>query len=67
MSQPLGVLVGAGCAALVVAGFTGLALYVLARGVADAWEFRPGFRAAVPWLLVALVIAVVIAAAAYID
>jgi hypothetical protein len=67
VSQPVGVLIGAGLAALAVTGFAAVALYVLALGLRDAVEFRPRVRAAVPWLLVALAIAAVIAAAAYID
>jgi hypothetical protein len=38
-----------------------------ALALADAWQYRPGFRRATPWLVVALAIAAVITAAAYID
>ncbi|MFB7285475.1 hypothetical protein [Actinacidiphila glaucinigra] len=54
--------------AVAAAGFAiaGVAV-LLAAAVLDAREFRPGFRRAVPTLVVALAIAAVLTAAALLD
>ncbi|MDX2702185.1 hypothetical protein PV350_04900 [Streptomyces sp. PA03-6a] len=61
MSQDTGVLVALICAAPVVLGFATFAAWIAVCELYRHW------RAVGPWLLVALAIAAVIAAAAYID
>ncbi|MEU6342185.1 hypothetical protein ABZ883_14735 [Streptomyces sp. NPDC046977] len=67
MSQSVGVLVGTTLAGIVVGGCVLLALLFLGAGLRDAWQYRPRFRRAMPAVIVALAIAAVLAAAAYID